>query len=77
MAKPVEESAVDDHPPIDPGAIEHAYRFHRARRHARVERRRRARLAGVRFWFVLLLLVAACSALAVVLWHEIEQLFGL
>ena len=77
MVERVEETAVDDGPPIDPEAIEDAYRFHRARRRARVERRRQARHAGIRFWLVVLLLVAASAALAVTLWREIERLFGL
>ena len=77
MVERIEEAAVDDGPPIDPETIEDAYRFHRARRRARVEHRRRARHAGIRFWLVVLLLVAASSALAVTLWREIERLFGL
>jgi hypothetical protein len=77
MVERIQETAVEDGPPIDPEAIEDAYRFHRARRRARVERRRRARHAGIRFWLVLLVLVAACSVLAVTLWHEVERLFGL
>ena len=67
----------DDSPPIDPGAIEDAYEFHRARRRARVEHRRRLRRAGLRFWVVLVLLVSACVVLGLTLWRQIEQLFGL
>ena len=77
MVESVEEAAVDDGPPIDPDAIEDAYRFHRARRRARVEHRRRAKHAGIRFWLVLVLLIVLCSALAVTLWREVERLFGL
>ena len=73
----VEETTADDSPPIDPEAIEDAYRFHRARRRARFEHRRRAKHAGIRFWLVLLLLVAASTVLAVTLWREVERLFGL
>jgi hypothetical protein len=69
--------APDDAPPIDPAAIEDAYLLHRARRRARDLHRRRLRLAGLRFWVVLLLLTAASVVLAVTLWREIEQLFGL
>lgn len=75
--EPVEETTADDSPPIDPEAIEDAYRFHRARRRARFEHRRRAKHAGIRFWLVLLLLVAASAVLAVTLWREVERLFGL
>jgi hypothetical protein len=77
MPEGVEQRTSDDAPPIDPGAIEDAYLHHRARRRARAQHRRRLRLAGVRFWVVLLLLVAASIVLAVTLWHEVEQLFGL
>ena len=77
MPEGVEQTVPDDAPPIDPGAIEDAYLLHRARRRARAVHQRRLRLAGVRFWVVLLLLVAASVVLAVTLWREIEQLFGL
>ena len=77
MPEGIEQTVPDEAPPIDPGAIEDAYLLHRARRRARTERRRRLRLAGVRFWVVLLLLAAACVVLALTLWREIEQLFGL
>jgi uncharacterized membrane protein len=63
--------------PLDPHAVERAYRFHRARRHARKERHRRVRRAGVRFWVVLVALLAGFAALAAVLSRQIEQLFGL
>jgi hypothetical protein len=64
-------------PPIDPTAIDRAYRAHRAKRRARVERRRQHKHAGRRFWIALLLLVVASAALLVTTWHEIQQLFGL
>jgi hypothetical protein len=75
--EPVEDTTADDSPPIDPEASEDAYRVHRARRRARFEHRRRAKRAGIRFWLVLLLLVAASTVLAVTLWREVERLFGL
>lgn len=77
MSNDVDQVPVEESPPIDPDAIEAAYRLHRARRLARFERRRRARRAGIRFWIVLLLLAVACTFLAVTLWREIERLFGL
>jgi hypothetical protein len=64
-------------PPIDPTAVSRAYRFHRARRRARLERTRATRRAGVRFWFVLVLLLAASAALAVTFWRQVQELFGL
>ena len=77
MREGVEQTSEEDTPPIDPDAIEDAYRYHRARRRARVEHRRRLRRAGLRFWVVLLFLVAACVLLAVTMWREVERLFGL
>jgi len=63
-------------PPLDPVAVERAYRVHRARRRARVERHREKRRAGRRFWVVLLLLVAAGVALFVLIVNEVQRLFG-
>jgi hypothetical protein len=72
----VPRADTDGRPPLDPGAIERAYRLHRARRRARVEWRREKRRAGRRFWFVLLLLLAAGVALFVLIVQEVQRLFG-
>jgi ribosomal protein S12 methylthiotransferase accessory factor YcaO len=64
-------------PPVDPTAVARAYRTHRARRRARKEHIRRTRYAGLRFWVVLLALLAGVGVIAVVLSQQIEQLFGL
>jgi hypothetical protein len=66
-----------DTPPVDPTAVSRAYRFHRARRRARVEHTRATRRAGLRFWFVLVLLLAASTVLAVTFWRQVQELFGL
>jgi hypothetical protein len=66
-----------DVPPIDPTAVSRAYRFHRARRRARLEHSRAIRRAGIRFWVVLLLLLAASIVLAVTFWRQVQELFGL
>ena len=66
-----------DTPPIDPTAVSRAYRFHRARRRARLEHTRATRRAGLRFWFVLVLLLAASTVLAVTFWRQVQELFGL
>ena len=71
-ARPVEEP-----PELDPSAIDRAYRQHRAKRRARVEHRRRARWASVRFWIVLWVLLVLCVIAALTIWAQIEQLFGL
>jgi hypothetical protein len=77
VAEQVGHAPPDEAPPVDPDAVRSAYRLHRARRRARIEHRRRTKRAGIRFWVVLLLLVAASVLLAVTLWREIQQLFGL
>lgn len=64
-------------PPLDPNARARAYRQARLRRHARHERDRRNRYAGLRFWVVLLVLLAASVFVTLTAWREIERLFGL
>jgi hypothetical protein len=78
MAEPARRrDAVEDPPPIDPTAIDRAYRFHRARRRAREDRVRERGLARLRFWTVMLALVVLTAYLSVVVWNQIERLFGL
>ncbi len=70
--------AGEDAPPtFDPVAVDRAYLHERARRRARIERSRERRRAGLRFWFVFLVLLAASIGLTVTIWREIERLFGL
>ena len=64
-------------PPVDPAAIELRYRYHRARRHARVLAQQESRLAQYRFYIVLVLLLAAAVGFLIGSWHEIQRLFGL
>jgi hypothetical protein len=64
-------------PPLDPTAVDRAYRFYRAKRYARLERHRETRIARARFWGVLALLLLACLVLAVTVWDEVTKLFGL
>lgn len=63
-------------PPLDPRAVERSYRLHRARRRARVERHREKRLAGLRFWLVVVILVGAILAIGVLVIDEVQRLFG-
>jgi hypothetical protein len=78
MAEPARRHhAVEDPPPIDPTAVDRAYRIHRARRRAREERVRERSLARFRFWAVLLTLFVLAAYLSLVVWRQIEQLFGL
>lgn len=82
MAEPASSSTVrsperDEEVPLDPGAVARAYRFHRAQRAAREQRRRERRWAGVRFWLVLAVVVGVTTFLALRTLGEIERVFGL
>jgi hypothetical protein len=70
-------TARDERPPLDPYAVERAYRFHRARRAARERHLRERQTAGFRFWFVLAIVLVAAAFLAARTLGEIEHLFGL
>jgi anti-sigma-K factor RskA len=70
-------AAEEEAPPLDPQAVERAYRLHRARRAARERWHREQRWAGLRFWLVLVLVLAAAVLLAAWTLDEIERLFGL
>jgi len=74
VAAPVQE---EDDAPVDPAAIELRYRYHRARRHARVRATEESRLAKYRFYIVLTVLVALTLAFVIAGWHEIQRLFGI
>jgi hypothetical protein len=78
MAQPARRvTPVPDEPPVDPGAIDRAYRLHRARRRLRVERSRERARARLRFLAAVVLLVAIALVLLVTLWHEVQSVFGL
>jgi hypothetical protein len=66
-----------EEPPVDPTAIDRAYRLHRARRRAQLERRRERSRARLRFLVATLVLAALALALLLVLWREIQSVFGL
>jgi hypothetical protein len=72
-----EEPPAEAPPPLDPGAVQRAYRFHRARRAARERRHREKRWAGFRFWLVLTLALVGAALLATRTLGEIERIFGL
>ena len=78
MAEPATRpTAGDDASPFDPLAVDRAYLQERARRRARIERSRERRRASLRFWLVLLALLAVSVLLSLTIWREIERLFGL
>jgi hypothetical protein len=68
---------VIDAPSLDPGAVDRAYLKEKARRRARIERSREQRRAAIRFWIVVLALLALAVLLTLTTWREIERLFGL
>src|SRR5207253_391227 len=74
MAAPVPD---EEEAPVDPSAIELRYRYHRARRHARVRAREETRLARYRFYIAMAVLLAIAISFVVVSWHEIQRLFGI
>jgi hypothetical protein len=67
----------DDAAPLDPAAIELRYRYHRARRQARIRQKQESRLARYRFYIVMFVLIALTLGFVIVSWHEIQRLFGL
>jgi hypothetical protein len=71
------QQAHDDVPPVDPYAVDRAYRLERAKRRARAERQRASRHAAIRFFVTLLLLLALSVALVIVVWRQVQDLFGL
>jgi hypothetical protein len=78
MARPARQPAELDEPPLhDPASVENAYHYHRRRREARVRLRRERRLARLRFWFVAGLLLLLSLVLAVTIWDQVQELFGL
>ena len=79
MAEPAQRQRPRvDAPPVDPSVhVDRAYRFYRAQRHAKVEHRRATRMARVRFWAFLGLLLLACAVVAVTVWSEIARIFGI
>jgi hypothetical protein len=76
VAQPARRPAEDD-PPLDPTAVERAYRLERAKRRARIARARANRRARLRFLVTLLVLLAFAGALALTTWHQVQRLFGL
>jgi hypothetical protein len=64
-------------PTYDPTAVGRRYAAHRARRDARVRRRRARKYARIRFAATMVVLLALCGFIALTAWREVEHLFGL
>lgn len=77
MAEPARRLDREEQLQLDPVAVQQAYRLHRARRRAHRSRERETRRARLRFWLVLIGLVVLSIWLSVVVWRQIERLFGL
>jgi hypothetical protein len=69
--------APEDAPRFDPTAVERSYAVYRARRRAEARAARARRSGRIRFVTVMLVLLGLCVYLGVVVWHEIQRLFGL
>jgi hypothetical protein len=62
---------------LDPTAIHREYRRQRIKRRTREDRAREKTLAGLRFWLAVTAVLATSIGLAIVIWNQIERLFGL
>ena len=62
---------------LDPTAIHRNYRRQRIKRRVREDRAREKTLAGLRFWLAVAAVLATSIGLAIVIWNQIERLFGL
>jgi len=71
VAEPAEES------PVDPEAIDRAYRYHRARRNARLRHQREKAHARLRFFFTFAVLAGLALFLLLTIWHQVQRVFGL
>jgi hypothetical protein len=76
MAQPAKQP-MRDAPLTDPRAIEREVRRQRAMREHRERRTRERRAANVRFWLIVLGLLALSIFLCVKMWQQVQNLFGL
>lgn len=68
---------LEEPPRHDPHSVSRAYHYHRARRAARVERRKAQRWARLRFWFMLGCLLLAAAVIAVLILQQVQNIFGI
>jgi hypothetical protein len=71
VVEPAEES------PVDPEAVDRAYHYHRARRNARVRRKREKAHARLRFFVTFALLAGLAVFGLLTIWHQVQKVFGL
>jgi hypothetical protein len=72
-----ERQQVEEEELLDPTAIHRNYRRQRIKRRAQEDRAREKALASLRFWLVVTAVLATSIGLAIVIWNQIERLFGL
>lgn len=78
MAEPARRPDAVEEPPLpDPIAVQRTYRFHKIRRRIRQQRKEERALARLRFFAVTLALLVLTAYLSLVVWRQIEGLFGL
>jgi Trk-type K+ transport system membrane component len=77
MAQPAPRVAAPEDPPVDPEAIDRAYHYHRARRNAKLRRKRESAHARLRFVLTVSVLAALAIFLMLTIWHEVQSVFGL
>ena len=62
---------------LDPIAVQRNYRRQRIKRRVREDRAYEKNLARLRFWLALTIVIATSIGLALVIWNQIQRLFGL
>jgi hypothetical protein len=62
---------------LDPTAVQRNYRRQRIKRRVREERAYEKNLARLRFWLALAAVIATSVGLSLVIWNQIQRLFGL
>ena len=67
----------DEVPVLDPKVVARNYQLARLKRRHRLEQTMRSRHAGVRFWAIIALLLALSVYFGLVVWNQVERVFGL
>jgi hypothetical protein len=76
MAEPASKMPPDV-PVYDSSNVQREYRKQRAKRQARARRTRERRAANIRFWLIVIGLIALSVYLSIAMWHQVQRLFGL
>jgi len=76
MAEPAPKTPPDV-PVYDSSSVQREYRRHRAKRQARARRTRQRRANNMRFWLIVIALIALSVYLSIAMWHQVQRLFGL